>query len=447
MAILSESEVRKVVERALSFASAPELQVNLASSRSGNIRFARNEVTTSGYSEEVSVTLLAQYGKKKGVSRTNQLDDESLKRTVEKAEEMARLAPDDPETMPLLGPQTYLKPTGAFEDAAAIDATYRAKVAADAIGKSDAKGLVSAGFLEHDHEAEAHANNKGLFGYQTRTGAAYSVTVRSKDGTGSGWGGGTSNRLASFDPASMTARAVDLAVRSQAPVALEPGNYTVILPAECVADLASAMVFFGFDARQADEGRSFLAKPGGGSKLGEKMFSEKVNIYTDPQHGEAPGDVFDGQGMATKRLDWIKAGVVANLNISRFWAQKQGKEPTPGAVNLVMVGGKSSIDEMVASTKRGLLATRFWYIRPVDPQTALLTGLTRDGLFLVEDGKVTKPVKNFRWNETPVKMLRNIEMMSESRRVITSERDLGSSLFFPALKVSDFTFASLSDAV
>jgi len=148
-----------------------------------------------------------------------------------------------------------------------------------------------------------------------------------------------------------------------------------------------------------------------------------------------------------RKMDWIRNGVVANLSYSRYWAQKQKKEPVPGASNLIMEGGKATIDEMVASTKRGLLLNRVWYVRPVDPQTALFTGLTRDGLFLIEDGKVTKPVKNFRWNETPVKMLRSIEMMGPSRRVITSEQDLGSALFFPTLKVSEFSFTSLSDAV
>ncbi|MEO6325992.1 MAG: TldD/PmbA family protein [Thermoanaerobaculia bacterium] len=447
MAFLTEAEGRKLAERVLSFGSAPELQVFLNPGMNANTRFARNEVSTSGYIEPCVVTVAAQYGMKKGVSNTNQLDDESLKTVVRRAEELARLSPDDPETMPLIGPQKYIPRVGAFDDAAKVNADACARIAAEAIKKSEEKGLIAAGFIEHMHDCDVIANNKGLFGYQTTTGISYSVTVRSPDGTGSGWGGGTANQLSLFDPSSMTARAVDLAVRSQKPVALEPGNYTVVMPAECVADMVSTFGNGGLDARQADEGRSFMAKAGGGTKLGEKMFAERVNLYTDPTRAECPGNTWSGEGLASQRIDWVKNGVVKNLNYSRYWAQKQGKQPTPGVVNMIMDGGTSSIDEMIASTKRGLLLTRLWYIRFVDPQTYLLTGLTRDGLFLIENGKVTKPVKNFRWNETPVKVLRNIEMMGPQRRVITSEQDLNSSLLFPSLKVSDFTFSSLSDAV
>jgi predicted Zn-dependent protease len=447
MALLTEAEGRKLAERMLSFGTAPEIQVTINPGSSANTRFARNEVSTSGYIEPCNVAVSAQYGKKKGTSSTNQLDDESLRNVVRRAEELARLSPEDPETMPLLGPQKYTSRVGAFDDTARVDAEACARIAAEAITKSEEKGLVAAGFVEHLHDVDIIANSKGLFGYQTTSGISYSVTVRSPDGTGSGWGGGTANQLSLFDPSSMTARAVDLALRSQKPVALEPGNYTVVMPAECVADMVTTFGFGGLDARQADEGRSFMAKAGGGTKLGEKMFSEKVNLYTEPTRPDCPGGTWNGEGLAARRIDWVKAGVVKNLNYSRYWAEKQGKEPTPGPVNMIMDGGTSSIDEMIASTKRGLLLTRLWYIRFVDPQTYLLTGLTRDGLFLVENGKVTKPVKNFRWNETPVKVLRNIDLMGPSRRVITSEQDLGSAFLFPSLRVSDFTFSSLSDAV
>jgi predicted Zn-dependent protease len=464
MSLPSESELKKIAERALSFVSAPEVQVAFTPARLGNTRWARNEVTTSGYQETMQISVQAQYGKKKGTSVGNQLDDDSLRRLVQKAEELARLAPDDDETMPLLGPQTYLKTNQAFDDVAAVGPDYRARIALEAIRKSEEKKLIGAGFVDHRHDATYLANNKGLSGYRTSTGIAYSLTARTDDGTGSGWGGTTANRLTSFDFSSMTARAIDLAVRSQKPVGVEPGNYTVILPGEVVADICRGLAggfggggggggggFGGgggpLDARTAEEGRSLMSRPGGATRLGEKMVSERANLYTDPMHPDCPGSPFDGQGMATKRIDWIKEGVIANLSYSRYWAQKKGKEPTPGSTNTIMDGGKATIDEMVASTKRGLLLNRVWYVRPVDPQTALFTGLTRDGLFLIEDGKVTKPAKNMRWNETPVKVLRNIEMMGPSKRVITSEQDLGSHLFFPSIKMNDFTFASLSDAV
>jgi predicted Zn-dependent protease len=209
------------------------------------------------------------------------------------------------------------------------------------------------------------------------------------------------------------------------------------------------MMFGGFDARNYDEGRSFLSQLSKQVEGGEKIFGEKVNLFTDPLHPDSPGNIFDGEGLPIKKVDWIKDGVVKALVCGRYWAEngKKKREVQPFPANAIMAGGTTSVDDMVANTQRGLIVSRFWYIRPLDPQTCLFTGLTRDGIFLIENGKITKPVKNFRWNETPVKMLRNIEAMGPSRRVITSEQDLGSSLYFPPLKVTDFTFASLSDAV
>ena len=204
-------------------------------------------------------------------------------------------------------------------------------------------------------------------------------------------------------------------------MALEPGKYTVILEANAVGDLISNMMFF-FGARQADEGRSFLAKKGGGNMLGEKLFGDGVNVFTDPNDPRAPGVPFDPNGLPSRPMDFIRNGVVKNLNYTRYWAKKQGKEATPFPTNLIIDGGKSSIDEMIASTERGVLVTRFWYIRLVDPQSVLYTGLTRDGTFLIEKGRIKSAIKNFRFNETPVKMLNNVEMMTPASRITGSER-------------------------
>jgi predicted Zn-dependent protease len=201
-----------------------------------------------------------------------------------------------------------------------------------------------------------------------------------------------------------------------------------------------------FEARSADEGRSFFTKKGGGNKLGEKLFGDKINLYSDPHHELAPGSVYSGEGLPVVRRDWIKEGVVNELAYSRFWAKKMGREPVPHPTNLIMNGGNTTIEEMIKNTKRGVLVTRFWYIRDVDPRSMLLTGLTRDGTFLIEDGKISKPVKNFRFNESPVAMLSNIEAMGRSERTTGSEVD-DWPVCVPPLLVKDFNFASLSDAV
>jgi predicted Zn-dependent protease len=446
LSFLSDAESKRITEKLLAAATAPETLVYLNPSRNGNTRFARNEVTTSGFSETCIVLVTSQYGLRSGSAQTNQIDDQSLIDVVKRAEEIARLAPEDPETMPVLGPQTYVTSPGLFNaDAEKLTADFRGKIVGEAIATARVKGLEAAGFVQNFADADALASSRGLFAYRRTTGIVYNLTARSSDG-GSGWAGGVSNSVAGFDPSSMTARAIDVAVRSAKPVALEPGNYTAILPGECVADLALNLLN-GFDQRGIDEGRSFLSQFQKQIAGGQKLFSEKVTLISDPASLEAPANNFDAEGMPFRRTEWIRDGAVKAIGCSRYWAKKTNREPLPGPTNLIMSGGKTSIDEMVASTQRGLLVTRFWYVRPVDPQTALFTGLTRDGCFLVENGKVTRPVKNFRWNETPVKMLRNIEAMGPTRRVITSEQDIGSALAFPALKVTDFTFSSLSDAV
>ena len=446
MSFLSDAEAKQVTDKCLAAATAPETRVYLNPSRQGNTRFARNGVSTSGYTETCILQITSQYGKRNGTAQTNQIDDGAIVDVVRRAEETARLAPEDPEVMPLLGPQKYLPSPALFTpDAANIPAEYRGKIVAEAVAAAKAKGVEAAGIVQHFADADVMATSKGLFAYRRTSMIAYSLTGRSQD-AGSGWGGGAANTLAGFDASSMTTRAMDLAVRTRKPVALEPGNYTAILTGECVADLASTLVG-GFNRRNIDEGRSFLSKFQKELESGQRLFSEKAHLYSDPAGAICPGNNFDGEGMPTPAVDLIKDGVVKSISCSRYWAEKTKREPVPAPTTLIMDGGNSSIDEMVANTKRGILVTRFWYVRPVDPQTALYTGLTRDGCFLVEDGKISRPVKNFRWNETAVKMLRNIEMMGKTRRVITSEQDLPSALAFPDLKVADFTFSSLSDAV
>jgi predicted Zn-dependent protease len=201
-------------------------------------------------------------------------------------------------------------------------------------------------------------------------------------------------------------------------------------------------------ARSADEGRSFFAKPGGGTKIGDKLFDERVTIWSDPADPRLLTTPFSGQGLPNRRMSWIENGVVRNLVYDRYWASRTNREPTGFPAGYFMEGGEATVEEMIASTERGLLLTRFWYIRGVDPRTILFTGLTRDGTFLIENGRITHAVKNLRWNESPVFMLNNIEMLGRPVRISPSESSgLSNAVFVPPLKVRDFNFTSLSDAV
>jgi predicted Zn-dependent protease len=218
----------------------------------------------------------------------------------------------------------------------------------------------------------------------------------------------------------------------------------VILVPAAAAGLISFMMF-GFDARQADEGRSFLTRKGGGNKVGEKVFDERVTIHADPWDAETAVLPWDDEGLARERTPIVTKGKVEYLQYSRYWAKKQGKRAVGQPGNIIMAGGDKSTMDLVKGTKKGVLVTRTWYIRMVDPQTVLLTGLTRDGTFYIEDGEIRYPVKNFRFNESPVIMLNNIEEIGKSIRLQGDESPFIMSV--PPLKIRDFTFTSLSDAV
>lgn len=436
--MLDRDEARKILEKALGHSEADGCEITLSGSDGGNIRYALNTVTTAGELRDVSLAVQSNFGKKSGVATINELDDEALETVVRRSEELARLAPEDPEFMEVLGPQEYVESPAYFEATAAVSAAERAEAAGHSIRPSREKKLVAAGFLEHEAGFSAIRNSKGLFAYHRATDADFSVTVRTADGTGSGWAARDVNDFRRLDTASASQIAIDKALRSRNPREVEPGEHTVVLEPAAVDGLLGNMQW-AFDARQADEGRSFLSKPDGKTKLGERIVDERVTVYSDPAHAEVPGTPWAQGGRPRQRTVWIDKGVVKNLHSSRFWAAKSERPDIPPPGQVIMEGGDASLDELIAGTERGILVTRFWYIRMVDPQTLLQTGLTRDGTFWIEGGKIAYPIKNLRFNESPVAMLGSLEALGRQQRV-------GNSLL-PAIKVRDFTFSSLSDAV
>ncbi len=455
MPLPSESEVRQLLERVLGFSRADECQVAFSARETGNLRFARNTVTTSGGAATVSLGITASFGRRSGFARINELDVASLERGVRTAEELARLAPENPEHVPLLGPQTYPGVAGAVEATSSFSAAARADAAGASIRACRDAGVTGAGFFEHGTVVSALANSRGLWGFQRTAGANFSVTTRTPDGRGSGYGVADVHDVRELDAGAVSSRAARKALASRETRALEPGKYTVILEPAATVDLIGHMVS-AMDARRTDEGRSFLSKAGGGSRLGEKLFDERVTLSSDPPHPALPGDRWADDGRPQRRVDWVKNGVVTNLAWSRYWARHKGVAgegipsrsggPLGGEIGvfesepgLIMAGGSDDLDALIRGVKRGILVTRFWYIRMVDPQTELYTGLTRDGTFYVENGEVKFAVKNFRFNESPVIMLNNLEALGRPERVNAS--------LIPPLVVRDFTFSSLSDAV
>jgi predicted Zn-dependent protease len=444
---LTREQARELTQRVLGFATADETRVSVGSGAQGNTRFAVNQISTAGDNYNTTVTIRSVFGKRAGQSATNALDDASLRRTVETAERLAKLSPEDPEYMPELGPQQYEEGRGWDDSTAALDPTLRAAAVRAITEPARADGLVATGYLESNGGSFAVANHKGLFAWSRSTGAALTTTVRTPDGTGSGWAGAAHHDWSRITPADLGARAIDKAKRSVNPAAVEPGRYTVILEPTAVGNLVQ-LINFALNARNADEGRSFFSKQGGGNKIGEKVVDERVTLVSDPHDPEAYANTFTGEGVPTARTTWIENGVVRNLAYDRYWAEKQGVPTRPQVGSLRMSGGNSSIEEMIANTQRGILVTRFWYIRPVDPRTILYTGLTRDGTFLIENGRISRAVQNLRFNESPIFMLNNLEAMGRPVRVSASESgSAGFAVVVPPIKARDFNFTSLSEAV
>ena len=442
---LSREAAQALSEKIVKMSKADAINVTINAGLNTNVRFAANQLSTAGSTVDANVAVQSAFGPKHAVVTTNDLSEEALQRTVAQAERLAKLAPDDPESMPELDPQKYVSVDGWFDATAGVTADDRAKAALSALEPARAAGdVTAAGFLIAGAGMNSVANQKGLFAYFRSTSSNYTLTVRTKDGTGSGWAAADHPDWKEIDFAAVAKRAIDKARASRTPQKAEPGRYTVILEAQAVGDLVQLVGNYT-DARASDEGRSPFVKQGGGNKIGEKIVDNRVTIFSDPADPQLLAQPFDGEGFPISRQVWVANGTLKQLYYSRFWARKQGKQPTGAPSSLKMSGGSASMDEMIKSTERGILVTRLWYLREVDPRTILYTGLTRDGTFLVENGKISHAAQNFRFNESPLFMLNNLESLGKAERLAGTEQ--GGAIVMPSIKVRDFNFTSLSEAV
>jgi len=445
MPLFTQDEAKALLSKVLNFSKADECQVSISGGDGGNIRYARNSVSTSGATSSTQLAIASSFGKKQGITTINEYDDASLEKAVRRAEALAQLAPENPEYMPVLGPQTYAPAAKTYSPAtAAISTRQRASLVEQSLATARDTGVTAAGFLQNYAGFSALMNSKGMFAYGTGTDVEFSITMRTNDGSGSGYAAGGFNDIGDLDVVAASKAAAWKAAHSAGARALEPGKYTVVLePAAGIVLLEN--LYGALDARSADEGRSFLSLPGGKTRLGEKLVDEQVNIYSDPWNEQLPTYNYNGEGLPQGKVSWIEKGVVKNLMYSRYWAQKKGVPPMPFPDGFIVTGGSASLDELIKGTEKGILVTRLWYIRAVDPQTLLYTGLTRDGTFYIENGEIRYPVKNFRFNESPIIMLNNLEAMGRPVRTVSGEG--GPAALIPPMKIRDFTFTSLSDAI
>ena len=443
--VISNADAQALTSRILKMSTADAASVALAANITNNLRFAANQVSTAGSINDLQVVVRSSFGPKHAIVVTNNTSDEALRATVKQSEALAKLAPDDPEAMPDLGPQDIKTVNAWFPGTANLSAGDLIKAGLTALDPARKSGdLAAAGFLVVNATSSALANSKGLFAYHRSTNANYTITARTSDGTGSGWAGAEHPDWSQLNIGEVSMRAIEKARLSRNPVAIEPGHYTVILEPQAVGDLVQLIGNYA-GARGADEGRSPFTKQGGGNKIGQKIMDDRVSLIADPFDPTILSQPWDGDGLPLGRQVFVDKGVLRELYYSRFWAKKQGKQATGAPTSFIMTGGTTSVDDMIKSTPRGVLVTRLWYLREVDPRTILYTGLTRDGTFLIENGKISKAVKNFRFNDSPLFMLNNLEALGRPVRLAGTEQ--GGAVVVPPIKVKDFNFTSLSDAV
>jgi predicted Zn-dependent protease len=448
----SRDEVKAITDKVLNMAKADAVEVRFSGGERSATRFANSSITANliEHDQEVSITVV--YGQKSASASTHQFDDASLTRMIAQVQELAKRKPDNPELMPpVKPPQPYITVEAAMPDAVNFGPAERARMVKASTDICEKKGVLGAGYIPKLHWTDAIANSEGLFAYFRYAEASFILTCRTPDQTGSGWAGTTGmKQVGNIDAVALTEVASDKALKSRKPRALEPGNYTVILEPRPAARYLSLMLG-SLNARAAEEGRSFMSgKERSTTRLGEKVFGDNFTLRSEIGNPILRQTPIAQDGLAAKPMTWVEKGVVKNLFYDRYWAQRQKREPTGTTpqMSLVMEGGTTAIDEMIKSTKRGLLVTFFWYIRAVEPQTLLNTGMTRDGLFLIENGEIVAPVQNFRWNESPAVSFNNITALGRPVAMHTGEAyDNPGTALVPAMKIEDFTMTSISPAV
>ena len=437
-------QARALADKILAMSKAPACAVALNLRTLGHTRFAANDVTTAGFSENLSITIESIDGERSATTTADTTDETALRGAVARNEALLATARKNPEAVEPLGPQNYPAIAAFDESTAEASATVRSQGVKAALELARGRDLSASGFFETGATWSAIANSKGNFGFHRATSADYSATMRTQDGTGSGYAAIAAPRLAGVDAAALAQRAAVKAETSAKPRDLAPGEYPVILEPQAVADLLGGIVMT-FNSRAADEGRSYFSKPGGGTRLGEKVFADSVTLRSDPTDPRVPGSPWP-QGLPARKTTWIENGVVRNLTRDRYWAKKTGREPVPFSGSLILEGGSGSLDELITQTERALLVTRFWYIRSVNPREGVVTGLTRDGVWLVEKGKIVHPVNNFRFNDGAIRLLQNVDAMSAPIPTGSGGSFSGAALL-PAIRARKFLLTSKSDAI
>ncbi len=439
---LTRQRAKEIFDKVLKYSTADETEAFITSTTYALTRFANNTIHQNVAEEETALSVRAVADHRTARASTNKLDEISIRQACEGALALARLQPPNPDLLPLPSPQTYRSVDRFYKETANLSPSARAETVSAAIRRAEKDKLTAAGVYSSGATSTALLNSRGLEAFHEETLSEFSITMLGE--TSSGWAKKTSPLHLELNPEELAGRAARKALEGSAPRDLHPGKYTVILEPSAVLDLLG-FLFFDFGGLAVHEGRSCLS-----GRVGEKLFGDNIFVRDDVFHPLQGGPPFDGEGIPRRRVSLVEQGVVKNLVYARATAKKMGKDPTghgfplpneygEAPMNLVMEGGRATLADMVRSTSRGLLVTRFWYIREVDPYQKILTGMTRDGLFWIEGGKVEYGVKNLRFNQSMIEMLGQVEMMSPPQRTAGEE---SFEMVVPAMKIREFNFSS-----
>ncbi|NET68422.1 MAG: TldD/PmbA family protein [Moorea sp. SIO1G6] len=407
-------------------------------------RFSENQITQNISRQRCQLTITSYFGKRCASATTTELDPEAIAQTIQRSEQLARIAPEDPEWVPLLEAQDYEQRTPAFDQATAnLSPLERGEIVKGVCTLTAQAGVEGSGKLSTQAFLRVVGNSQGLRALDQGTEADCSVTARIDDG--SSWSQSTAfaiEQLPILDKSSITAL-IERAKASRHPRKVNPGTYPVIFDGAAFAELLS-WVIWNMDARAADEGRSFMShsdqtgKPTG-NRLGQPMFSPIVQVQRDPAHPLLQLGTCFRDGLSNRYTEVIKDGIPQILYYSRYWAAQKGKDPTGLLFPIVMSGSSQSLADLIAQTERGILVNRAWYVRYVNPKTLEVTGMTRDGTFWIEDGQIAYPIKNLRFNQSLPQMLKEVDGLSKVQRY--------GNIVVPGVRVKAFNFDSITDSI
>ncbi len=441
--MLGENKIREITQQVLAFSKADQTEVIVRATESALTRFANSVIHQNVAETDTEVRVRVVYGKKIGVASSNDLSPDALKRTVETARAIAQLQRDDPEFQSLPLPQPVRHVEAFVEATARYTPEQRAQVVGVLCRKAKAQNVVAAGAFSTTATEIAVANSLGVFAYHPGTYADINTVMMTE--TGSGYASFTHQDARAVNAEALADEAITKALRASNPVTCAPGEYTVLLEEYAVFDMLNFFAMLGWSAQAVQEDRSFMK-----GKLGEQVMDARITIWDDGCAPEAIPLPFDFEGVPKQKVTFIENGIARGVVYDTVTAQREGKASTghslpapntmgPYAMNVLMAPGDTPKSELLKTIERGIWVTRFWYTRPVHPMKVLVTGMTRDGTFLIENGEVTLPLKNLRFTTSYLDAFNHVRAISRETRLFYNDWG-GASRVAPAMVVDGFRF-------